>query len=918
MTLNRSVLEISVLGPVELAAGEVVRLPLKQRRLLAALLIRVGEVCSVDALLDAVWGDFPPRSAHNLLQVYVSQLRKALPGPARIVTVGSGYALDVDTASLAAARFERLLREGTEAIGNGNLELAASLLRRALGLWRGPAYGELAYEDFARAEAERLEELRLECAEERVEAELALGRHAELLPELRSLGATYPFRERAQAQLILALYRSGRQTEALDVYAALRRYLADELGLEPGQELRDLQRRILRHDHELAAKRSPSPQLGTLPVSPDILLGRERELAELDSLLRGEQVRLVTLTGAGGSGKTRLALEAARGAAAAFANGAVFVDLAPLRDSELVPRAIATAIGIEQEPGDARDSLRAALATRELLVLLDNAEHLEGAFRGYAELLAEAPRLTLLVTSRVVLHLSGEHVYPVEPLAAEPARALFHERARQVAPQLRLTEQDEAAIAAVCARVDGLPLAIELAAGRIRSLTPAELLERLEPRIPLLAGGPRDLPARQRTLRATLEWSYELLEGHEQQDLERIAVFAGGCSLEAAEAVFGASVDRLTALVDHNLLQHRTDGGISCYTMLETIREFGLERLAESGEQSAMVRAHAEYFLALAEAAERRGASYTPEWLTRLESERDNFRAAMRGALDGDRPLLALRLAIALGPFWVIRAHAEGHGWLSEALDATPDAPTDVRAKALRELCTTPFLTGDYERSAARAEQALELFRELGDRPSVAWTLEMLAAPVGLLGDAVRARALVDESLALFRELGDRKGTLYPLSRMAFDEWQRGDRELGIALTEETVALAREAGDSWWEAGQLASLADMLWELGELARAAALARECLSLARELGSAFRMIYAFAVLAVLAAADGDPGRAGRLWGAAETLEESGQAVFRPGHRNRYADAVFAASGAELEAGLAESRAMTLDEAVELALA
>jgi tetratricopeptide (TPR) repeat protein len=291
----------------------------------------------------------------------------------------------------------------------------------------------------------------------------------------------------------------------------------------------------------------------------------------------------------------------------------------------------------------------------------------------------------------------------------------------------------------------------------------------------------------------------------------------------------------------------------------------------------------------------------------------------MRWGLNEDEPLLTLRIAIALGRLWSIRGgHEEGHAWLTEALDATPDAPADVRATGFIQLGAMIFWAGDYARAAAVFEQALELCRQLGDKQAVAHVLDHLAAPVAILGDPARARALADESLALFREIGDREGSLYPLSKVAQDEWQRGDRELGIALTREALELAREVGDSWWEAGLLADLADMAWEQGDLAGAATLARESLSLAHELGDLRTALYGLGLLAVLAAAAGQRPRAGQLWGAAEALEKAGEARFLSEDRARYERAVLALSGAELEAGLAQGRAMTFDDAFECALA
>src|SRR5919201_7038724 len=350
--------EIRVLGPVELG-GATGKLPLtaeKQRRLLAALAASAGAACATYVLIDALWGPSPPASADKLLQVYVSQLRKLLQ-PAAIRRRGSTYALDLDGAAVDAVRFERLLEEGRAESKSGNPALAASLLRRALALWRGRAYGEFAYEDFAREEAERLEELRLAAREESFEAELALGRHTDRLPELCSLAAEHPLRERLQAQAMLALYRCGRQSEALDVYAALHARLRDDLGLEPGQDLRELQRRILLHDPELDAAPAVGPA-GALPAPSNRLVGRDQELRELRDLLASTDVRLLVLTGAGGSGKTRLALEAAHDAGGAFTDGAFFVDLTPVRDPREVIGAISSAVGVPEQPGDPLETLR--------------------------------------------------------------------------------------------------------------------------------------------------------------------------------------------------------------------------------------------------------------------------------------------------------------------------------------------------------------------------------------------------------------------------------------------------------------------------------------------------------------------------------------------------------------------------------
>jgi predicted ATPase/class 3 adenylate cyclase len=641
-----------------------------------------------------------------------------------------------------------------------------------------------------------------------------------------------------------------------------------------------------------------------LPAQPNPLIGRERELEETTALLR-DGTRLLTLTGPGGSGKTRLGLQLAAELAEEFPDGVYWVPLAGVSESDLVVSTVSSTIG-------AKNGLADHIEAKRLLLLLDNFEHVLEAAPETGNLLQRCPNVKLLVTSRAPLRLAGEWEYQVEPLPESDAVELFSERARAIVFDF----EPDAAVTEICRRLDGLPLAIELAAARVRVVSPARLLDRLEQRLPILTSGSRDAPERQRTLRATIEWSCDLLEEEARALFARLAVFAGSFDLEATEAVCGASLDTVESLVEQSLLRRWASGRLG---MLETIREFGLEQLAASGEQDLIARAHAEYFLALVNSAEKSGVNYTPEWQTRLEAERDNCRLAMRWALDADEPLLGLRIAVALGPFWVVRsAQQEARGWLTDTLEATPDAPKDLHARALRELGPTYFLAGEYEPAMKLTEQALDLFRELGDKPEVALTLDMLAAAVGIMGDPVRARALVDESLAICRELGDRERSLYPLSKVALDEWHRGDRELAVALTKETIELAREVGDAWWLGGQLFNLADMLWELGQLPRAGSLAREALALSHELGSSFHMIYALALLAVLAAADGDARRAGRLWAAAKALEESGQAVFQPGERDRYWQALLALPADELETAIAEGRALTLDQAVELALA
>ena len=462
----------------------------RQRALLGYLLLHANEVVAQDRLVDALWGESPPATAVTKLHGYVSRLRRVL-GAGRLETRPPGYVLRVGPGELDLDRARELL--------------AADRHAEALALWRGEALVDLGSEDFARSEIARLGELRLSALEGRFEHELAAGRHAELAGELAAVARANPLRERLAGQLMLALYRSGRQAEALAAYQAARATLVEELGLEPSEQLSALQQRILVHDPALDGTRGAA----TLPAPMTSFVGRGRELGQIRALILRPGVRLVTLTGAGGSGKTRLALEVARTVAGHFAEGARFAPLAAVAEPATVPHAIAEALAVHQSSAQSiEDALKAFLAERELVLVLDNLEHLLEATPLASELLMAAPRLKILATSRIHLNLYGETEYAVPPLPArEEAVTLFTDRASAVRPGFIPTP----AVAEICARVDGLPLAIELAAARARTLTPPEILARLDHRLDCSTDGPRDVPARQRTLRDTLLWSYDLL-----------------------------------------------------------------------------------------------------------------------------------------------------------------------------------------------------------------------------------------------------------------------------------------------------------------------------------------------------------------------------------------------------------------------
>ena len=648
-----------VLGPIE-AWSEETRLPLggpQQMKLLAFLLLNANRAVSADAVIDAVWG--PGRDGGlKRLQMAIMRLRKALEpldadGKSLLQTVGGGYLLSIASDELDAAVFAQRIQDGRRTLGDGDSVRAGELVGQALELWRGPPLAEVAFEDFVQAEIRRLHELRLVALETRIDADLQQGRHSELVAELEVLFGEQPTRERLAAQLMIALYRSGRQTDALEIYQRTRAHLADQLGLEPGPALRELQNRILKQDRTLSEPvnikqqktvgASPSGRRDNdirLPCSPSTFVGRSSEVADVTALLRRGETRVLTLTGAGGIGKTRLALRVAAGSAGRYRDGAAFVGFAEINDPDLIVPAICEALRLDADNDVTRNQrLKDWLRPRELLLVLDNLEHLTAGTAVLGELLVACPALVLLVTSREPLHLVGEQQYEVQPLTYFDAVELFTQRAAAVAPHAII---DSEVVGKICNRLDALPLAIELAAARFKTLPIDEILARLNKSLPLLTGGPRDAPPRQRTLRATIDWSYELMNPEQRCLLIRLAVFAGGWTLPAAEAVCGADLETLLTLVDQSLVQRNGDR----YSMLGTIREYALEQLERRGELYELQRLHHRWFASLVDeelhdhrtnlAAATRGSIEVSGWSNPSSTgsrERENIRAALLWAL---------------------------------------------------------------------------------------------------------------------------------------------------------------------------------------------------------------------------------------------------------------------------------------------
>ena len=862
-------MELRILGALELVddeGGDVTPARPKQLALLALLAVRAGEQVAVDEILDALWGDRPPPAARNAVQGHVASLRKVL-GAERIETRGDAYVLHLRDDELDLDRFERLVTDARDR----HPEQAAGMLADALTLFRGPALSDVRYESFAAAEAARIEELRLAALEERVEADLALGQHAQLVPELERLVLEHPLRERLHRQLMLALYRSGRQADALAVYQRLRRTLVAELALEPGPDVQRLERQILNQDRELAF-RATSPSMD-LPVPPNPLLGRRTELAATLELLLREDVRLVTLTGAGGVGKTRLALDVARRAGSEMEGGAYFVPLAPLQDPALVLPTVARTLGA-RDVADARleHAIARRIRGRDTLLVLDNFEHVIDAAVDVANMLTEAATLKLLVTSREALRLLGEHRYPVAPLDEETAVELFVARARAVRPDFDTYDAALDAVSAICRRLDRLPLSIELAAARTTLFSPEALLERLDARLGFLIEGFRDQPERHQTLGGLLAWSHDLLGPGEQRLFARLSVFAGGWTLDAAAAVCGDDVDvvsGLSSLIDKSLLQVDAHEIEPRPLMLETIREYATERLEASGEASAVRRRHADHFLALAEQAEPELPLSPRPLLDGLEREHDNLRTALDWLLSSGEAERAQRLAGALWRFWYLRGHLrEGLRRLDEVL-AAAEKPTLARAKCLNGAAAMAMNARDVGRAQRLSEQGLALHRSLGDDSGAAYAQFMLANALADAGERERARQLYEESVRTFDALDEQHFALLAGRHLAYTYEALGDRGRAISLHEENLARARATGNARIAATSLGALAQHAVEGGRLDAAAAMLTESVRTHRDVHDVLDSAVDLALLARVLAASGERERALRIVASLEAL-------------------------------------------------
>jgi predicted ATPase/DNA-binding CsgD family transcriptional regulator len=687
------------------------------------------------------------------------------------------------------------------------------------------------------------------------------------------------------------------------------------------------------------------------------LIGRERDVARVADFVRDPDIPLLTISGPGGVGKTRLAHAAAAEIAEDFVDGIVIVSLDPIADPDLVLPTIARALGLRETQDEPLEALKEQLQDRRLLLVLDTFEHVVDSAPALVDLLAACPELKLVVTSRTRLRVSGEHEFVLAPLAEGAAVALFRERARAAEPNLEFGEVEMSVVAEICAQLDGLPLAIELAAARVKVLAPDAILARLEYRLELLTAGPRDRPDRQQTLRSTIDWSFELLDEAEQELFRRLSVFVGGCALDAVESVGGANLDTLGSLVDKSLV--RSEQGR--YRMLDTVRAYALEQLEASGEQNEVQFAHASYFAALAEAAEPMLVGpVQAAWRERLESEQGNFRAALRYMLDHAHSDDAVRLAAYLWGFWFEHGHlSEGRGWLDEVL-ASSRASSTARARALAGAGILAHYQGDYSRAQELCEESLTvsraledrqaiagaltglalvartrgdcldadrlfhdvllIYEELGDRARVARTLNRQGIVAWFLEEYERTRTLLEQSAEIFREVGDTAGVALARLDLAMVAVSRGDAATLHHLPDESLAVFRQLGDRRNVAKALWALGDLACELGDHGAASAYLEESLTLFLEVGD--RWFVAAIVLeraADTALGAGDAERAARLFGAAAwQLEQIGVPLpgcFGARHERHLAEVKAKLGADRFEAAWLEGRGIPLGATVEL---
>ena len=765
----------------------------KPRTLLAVLLVAGGEVVPADRLVDALWGDAPPAGAVTAIRAYASRLRGVLGAAAPLRHRPPGYCLSLDAATLDAAEFEQLVGSARAAAVAGDHGRAVADLDAALALWRGDALAEFADDEFAAATAARLTELRTSALEDRAEALLELGRAAEAMPELEALVRHHPSRERPVVALMRALYATGRQADALAAYQELRAHLDDELGVVPAAPAQELHRRILVHDPALAAP----PRQGNLPRRASGFVGRDREVERVLAALRAGP--LVTLTGVGGAGKSRLAVEIAGHDQARFPDGVWLCELAALPDESPVGHVVAAALRIQQRPGlSIEQTVIEYLRSRTLLLVMDNCEHvLRHAAQLVAELVQQCPRVVLLATSREALSVEGEQLWPVPSLPAEEATALFVQRARAASPDFRLDPAAADAVATICARLDGLPLGIELAAARMRVMSPMEVARRLE-EAPLLGGG-RGPVARHQSLVAAIEWSYRLLPEPEQRLFRSMSVFVDGADLRGVQRIADPAateddvLDRLTRLVDRSMVV-AASGVHSRYRLLETLRAYGRSRTEAEGVDVALARRHAAYYVELAERAAQ-GLQGPDEraWAEEALADYANLRAAFLQACADHTWDLAVRLVAAVPELVHLRIGYEASGWAERVLDdIEPDHPRYVAA--VGAAARGAWNRGAFDLATALADRA-EGRRPPAGTPRIAYPGDVLADVALYEGDVDRALRHYAAEAERARADGDRIRLVWTLYYVAVCQAVRREPQRGVAAAQESLDVAEETAN---------------------------------------------------------------------------------------------------------------------------
>ncbi|WP_327008922.1 winged helix-turn-helix domain-containing protein [Dactylosporangium sp. NBC_01737] len=808
-------MRVGILGPltVTIEGRSVDVTGARLRTLLVRLACEPGRFVSVERLAAALWPGTTPTDPANAVQSLVSRLRKTLDGHPALVSGAGGYRLDVPPGDVDAHRFERLAAEGRRALRDGDPARAATLLAEALDLWRGPP-------DVDDALAARWQELRLAATEDHAEA---VGPRAPgLVARLRELTAAHPLRERLAAQLITALHADGRRAEALAAFEECRHHLAEELGVDPSPQLRQA--------HLLALTDRPGGNLRTPLTS---FVGRDDDVERLAAQILDR--RLVTLVGPGGAGKTRLATTVA----ARDPHTAWLVELAPVAEAADVPSAVLRALdtGGQLDPpqrfrrGDVTGRLAELLAPADALLVLDNCEHVvEAAAKLSEDLLGRCPKLRILATSREPLGILGETLFPVGPLPPGPAVRLLRDRAEAVRPGFEVTPAAEE----ICRRLDGLPLAIELAAARLRSFTAEQLAARLDDRFRLLTGGSRTALPRHRTLHAVVAWSWDLLEEPERDFGAAVAVFPGTFDAGAAAAVAGVrdAEPLLDMLVDRSLLQV-VPGGTVRYRMLETIREFALEELIRAGRAAPVRSAHAAHFLALVEHAEPhlRTAAQV-DWLARLRPERANLHAAVTHACDTGDAATAFRLGAACAWFWTFEDnHAEAAGLLGRILDVPGDVPAHVRTVVLAVYIINSGFAGDFQFAEGLLDGCLALAAQVP--PGTGHPFVGLIEPVVMMfrDDSTNGATAIRRRLTEPLEPWSRGMLLSILGHLREND---GDMDGMLAAQESAAVEFRRVGERWGLSMTLASIADARARRGDFTAAAALFAESIELHHQLG------------------------------------------------------------------------------------